>query len=269
MEFDDIHIIIDNHFNRMLHDDMHPYVAHAYCSTGKCLMKYNEQDFIFQQGDLMILPTMRLVQSITPDDGFCVTVIYVHTDFRTLCIPNSNYGVRGGMALINNPIMSLQPWEQDVCQWDINNICFRHAGERNEFYTDIMVNAVQALILDCYQFHAHRNTGKQISTYHADIMSKFINLLEEGAYREHRDLGYYASELCITAKYFSNLCKRISGHSASLLINRYTTLEIRRLLKDTTLSIAEISERLHFSSPSHFSLFFYKQTGVLPSDYRK
>ncbi|MBQ9883838.1 MAG: helix-turn-helix domain-containing protein [Bacteroidaceae bacterium] len=52
-------------------------------------------------------------------------------------------------------------------------------------------------------------------------------------------------------------------------MNRYTTLEIRRLLKDRTLSLADISEHLHFSSPSHFSLFFYKQTGVLPSDYRK
>ncbi|MBQ9883837.1 MAG: hypothetical protein IJM43_05200 [Bacteroidaceae bacterium] len=178
-------------------------------------MRYNEQNLIFQQDDLMILPAIKLVQSIIPEDDFSVTVIYVHTDFRTLCIPSSNYGVRGGMALINNPIMSLEPWEQEACQRDIKNICFRYEGEKNEFYTDIMINAVQALILDCYQFHAHRNTGKQISTYHADVMSKFIDLLEEGAYREHRDLGYYASELCMTAKYFSELCKRISGYSAS------------------------------------------------------
>lgn len=269
MDFDKNYLLIDDDLHRLLDADMYLYVAHAYCMAGQCRIRYNEQDFLFKEGDLLLVPAMKLVQEVEPAEGFRVMAVYAHSDFRTLCIPNSNYGPRASMSLMLNPIIPLQGWEREACLRDMQNIRFRYEGDENEFYPDIMMNAMQALILDCYQFHVHGGQGQRISPIHAGLMGSFMQMLERGAFREHRDIGYYASELCVSTKYFSELCKRLSGHTASQWINRYAVLEMRRLLKDTTLSMSEIADYFCFSSPSHFTHFFYGQTGILPSDFRK
>ena len=40
-------------------------------------------------------------------------------------------------------------------------------------------------------------------------------------YRTHRDIAYYADQLCVTPKYLSETCKSISGCGAAYWINRY------------------------------------------------
>ena len=56
----------------------------------------------------------------------------------------------------------------------------------------------------------------------ASIMSRFLKMLEEGTYREHREVTYYADCLCVTSKYLSEVSKKVSGYAANYWINRYT-----------------------------------------------
>jgi len=51
--------------------------------------------------------------------------------------------------------------------------------------------------------------------------------------------------------------------------NKLRIDEARRFLEDESLSIAEISEMMGFSSQSYFSKCFKKIYGISPSDYRK
>jgi AraC family transcriptional regulator, transcriptional activator of pobA len=41
------------------------------------------------------------------------------------------------------------------------------------------------------------------------------------------------------------------------------------LLKNASLSIAQIAEELHFSDQFSFSKFFKRESGLTPSEYRK
>lgn len=72
----------------------------------------------------------------------------------------------------------------------------------------------------------------------------------------------------MTPKYLSEICKKVSGHSANFWINRYTTLEIARLLRNPELTLAEITDMLHFSSSAYFSRYVQAKLGVSPSKYR-
>jgi AraC family transcriptional regulator len=45
--------------------------------------------------------------------------------------------------------------------------------------------------------------------------------------------------------------------------------EAKSLLRNSSLSITEIAQRIGYSSPSHFCVGFHKLTQVSPSDYRK
>ena len=99
-------------------------------------------------------------------------------------------------------------------------------------------------------------------------MQRFFNLLESGVYKEHREISYYASELCITSKYLSELCKKITGFSANFWINRFTIREINSILKDRRMSIPNIVELFNFSSQAYFTRYVQNFLGQIPSNYR-
>lgn len=63
--------------------------------------------------------------------------------------------------------------------------------------------------------------------------------------------------------------KRVSGYPANYWINRYTTLDIARLLRDKSLSLVRISDMFHFSSPAYFSRYVQRHLGLNPTQYRE
>ena len=101
------------------------------------------------------------------------------------------------------------------------------------------------------------------------LLRNFIELLYNGEYIRNRDLDFYASRLCITPHYLSEICKKVSGKPATYWIDRFTLQEITRLLRQKELSLTTIAERMNFSSVSYFSRYVQKRMKTTPSEYRK
>ena len=59
-----------------------------------------------------------------------------------------------------------------------------------------------------------------------------------------------------------------SGFAANYWINRFTHIEINRLLKNKELSIAQISDKLNFSSPAYFTRYVKNAFGKSPQELR-
>ena len=95
----------------------------------------------------------------------------------------------------------------------------------------------------------------------------FISLVSEH-YAKHRNVGFYADQLCLTPKYLSKVVKNFSGKSAPEWIDAYVILEAKNLLKYSDLAIKEIVYRLNFPNQSVFYKFFKTRTGITPSQYR-
>ena len=58
-------------------------------------------------------------------------------------------------------------------------------------------------------------------------------------------------------------------NTQTLGILRFTMQEIACLLRQKELSLAEIAERMNFSSVSYFSRYVQKRINLSPSEYRK
>ena len=142
-------------------------------------------------------------------------------------------------------------------------------NKEHRFYQETLINSMQAAILDFFDFHATLYGQSDISTQNASIMNRFLKMLEEGTYREHREVSYYADCLCVTSKYLSEVSKKVSGYAANYWINRYTILDISRLLRDKSLTFVQISDMFGFSSPAYFSRYVQQNLGLNPTDYRK
>lgn len=245
------------------------YLAHALCTGGHCSFKFNEKEFELHPNDLMIVRKGKLLDDVRPSDDFKVKVLYVTAPFVQLCSTQSNYGMKGQLSLFLNPVMSLDDGQRFVCERDFRWIDYRLNQTEHSFYREMLINAVQSTILDFFDFHSVINKESDISTQNAQLISRFLDMLENGDYRENREVSYYANALCVTPKYLSEVSKAVSGYAANYWINRYTSLEIARMLRDKSLTFVQISDMFHFSSPAYFSRYVQRTLGLNPSQYRE
>lgn len=244
------------------------FLGHALCLDGECGIVFNGVAHTMRKGDLMIVRKGKLVEKIAPDSQFRVMVVYVSAPFIGLSTPQSNYGVKGRLALFLNPIMHLNSLQFEQCIRNFNDLQCRLRQTDHHFYRDLLMNKVQGMILDFFDFHASLYKESDVSTQYAKVMNAFLALLENGEYRQHREVSWYADKLCVTSKYLSEVSKSACGYSANFWINRYTSLEISRLLRDKSLSFVQISDMLNFSSPAYFSRYVLHNLGVNPTEYR-
>ena len=279
MELEANSIIVDHRLDRMLEPDLASHFTHAYCEAGECEVTFNGQTFTLGEGGCMIIIANRLVSRVVHSDDFKVKVIFVDESFLQACTPHSNYGTRGGLSLYINPIMRLTDDERlrvgeqssgmrEICRRGFENVFYRMEHPHRFFHGDEMMAALQQLFIDFYECHARIEGDADISTQMAQVMNNFIGMLERGDYRKNREVGYYADKLCVTPKYLSEVCKKVSGFSANSWINRYAAIELVHLLKDKSLSLTDIAYMFDFSSPSHFSRFVQNNLGQKPSAFR-
>lgn len=262
-------VVITDYISSIASDRCKSYLTHALCMGGQCSFVFNGEPFLFREGDLMIIRKGSLVENLEPSPDFKVKNICISSSFVELCTPATNYGIKGQLALFLNPIMHLNAEQRFVCERDFRWIEYRLNQTGHKFYRELVMNAVQSAILDFFDFHSTLNGEDSVSTQSASIMSRFLAMLEEGSYRHNREVTYYADSLCVTPKYLSEVSKRVSGYSANYWINRFTTLDIARVLRDRSLTFVQISDMFNFSSPAYFSRYVQRTLGMNPTKYRE
>ena len=125
------------------------------------------------------------------------------------------------------------------------------------------------LFLDFFNFHRRLYPGDDVPFQSADIMTRFLQLLNRGDYRQHREVSYFADLLFVTPKYLSEVSKKVTGFAANYWINRYTIIELQRLLRRRDIAISQICDDFNFSSLSYFNRYVQNYLGTSPSAYRE
>lgn len=97
--------------------------------------------------------------------------------------------------------------------------------------------------------------------------NRFLQMLSNEDIK-HRPIDFYADKLCLSAKYLSVICTKVSGKSATQWIDEYTVEDIRYHLFNTDYSIKEIAYRLGFENLSFFGKYVKRHFGKSPSELR-
>lgn len=101
-----------------------------------------------------------------------------------------------------------------------------------------------------------------------DQILQYISLIDK-YYKTEKSMSFYAEKLNITPNYLNIICKKALGQTAYSLIKARISLESKRLLSISSLSIKELAFELGFRDPANFSKFFREETGFSPSEFRK
>ena len=243
-------------------------VIHILCRKGNMGFTFQDTHYNISSGDYVILPNATLASDFSASDDFQGILMNLSEAFVTSIAIRSNYGIIGHLSLLRNPVMKLSGRDFRVCEAALQYLRMRMEDEKHFFREELLGSLLTAHILDLYDIHARSHKDLQVSERVTSLLRSFIELLYNGEYVRYRDLEFYASRLCITPHYLSEICKKISGRPASYWIDRFTMQEITRLLRQKELSLTEIAERMNFSSVSYFSRYVQKRINLSPSEYK-
>lgn len=107
-----------------------------------------------------------------------------------------------------------------------------------------------------------------VQSHQQQLFNRFIHLVNTHCQREHR-LSFYASQLCLTERHLGTVIRQQSGVTAKEWIDRALITHSKVMLKHSDQSVAQIAEALHFPTPSFFSKYFRRLTGLTPLVYRE
>jgi AraC family transcriptional regulator, transcriptional activator of pobA len=129
--------------------------------------------------------------------------------------------------------------------------------------------AAQTLTLIEMVEHFHQNSHQTVASLSRQetLLCDFDALLQKH-YLENKDVAFYAQKLNLTPNHLSETLKSLTGKSAKKRIEDALIFEAKSLLRQTTMSIKEITYWLGFEDDSYFVKFFKQAEGVTPNVYR-
>lgn len=99
-------------------------------------------------------------------------------------------------------------------------------------------------------------------------VGQFLEKLEEHC-EEDWALDDMASAAKLKRSQFGILCRQLTGESPAIYLNRLRIRRSRELLRETNLSVTDISMQCGFSSSQYFAKLFRRFQGHEPTHYRR
>jgi AraC-like DNA-binding protein len=135
---------------------------------------------------------------------------------------------------------------------------------------ETMKNMIPIITLTREMLYDYTSRVGQLKRTHqySRLVNDCCNYINEHIYENLRvtDVAAFTGH---NAHYLSQKFRAETGQSISETIRAAKIAEAKTLLKFTSLSLAEISERLGFSSQSFFTATFRQATGVTPGQFRE
>ena len=138
------------------------------------------------------------------------------------------------------------------------------------FVLVVMVSGLIVLIYSIVKKNLEKGgvVENAISDKDREFLMRFNDLVEQKMGEEHLDSDYLTVEFAISRTVLFARIKKLTGYSLNDYIKRLRINKAAKLLKETGLSVTEISEITGFSYPRYFSSVFKDLTGVSPTEFR-
>ncbi len=254
--------------------EVYPFLEHPHKQSFYMLL------FVEQaEGHIVIDEcTYRLDQPklicIKPNSVFCLSInrtakghiICFTEDFFSLRYNNNVLHQFAFLKKEASPFVRLTARQAE--QW--NTVLQLMKEEMTQGYKEaekVLRSYLNILLCNMDKRFQHYSAKERVSGKEEKII-QFEKLVEEHYVRQKAP-SFYAGMLHISTNYLNKLCHDCRGIPGGELIRKRVTIEARRLLHYTTLSVAEVAFELGFESPSYFITFFKKNTGQTPELFRK
>ena len=172
------------------------------------------------------------------------------------------------MFFRSRPVYRLGEEEVDTFIFYFNLIKQKIDGQQRVFRKEIVTALLKATLYELGENIWEEGEIKTVQYRAERVFNNFIKLVEANFRRERR-VGWYAEQLCISAKYLSESVKQVSQRTPNEWIDHYVIVEMKVQLKNTMKSVKEIAQAMNFPNQSFMGKYFKQHTGLSPLKYRK
>lgn len=222
---------------------------------------YSELKIHYRSDDLQGVIIGGDLEAIQP-------LLYKISDFNGLFLIRNNPYIQLSAQQEHNMLMYV-----DLIEDIVNRLQGRAEPEMEAGQTmkeirlmqaEMLGNSFMLNIVSCYQYQdpQRRNANRK-----EDVLLKFISSLYKN-YKEEHEVTFYSQQQYLTSRYFSAIIKEKSGKTPSQWIATALLVEAKNKLRQSSLSIKEISEYLCFPNQSYFGKWFKNLTGISPLDFK-
>ena len=243
------------------------YHIHIIVRQGSMTFSDRRQMHTAGCNDFVIWQMSNTIEDVSYSDDFEADFLLVSSDFLGLYNPEMVWAAKGYIFIKMNPVFSLNDKALECLNGDFLEFRHRLTNDDALFYDDVIGRVLQIFLFDIWDMYSSSIRNMQTDDNSARMFIQFLNLAQEHCLT-NRDVAFYASELCITPKYLSQVSQSVSNQPASTWIEYYAAFELVRLLNDQSLTLTEIADRMAFSSNSHFTRYCKRVIGMTPTEYR-
>ena len=211
--------------------------------------------------------------------GESVSVKQISDDYQGIClladeqvaleIPTTHHLIHNAyspIAHLSQPVLTLPDHTaQRLVQRMLEIISYIHSSH---IYRDDVLKMLFAIFLLDVEDAQAQSVARPLNSKRAEELFLGFTQLLPHHFAEHHDIAFYADQLCISPVYLSRIVRQVSGRTVVDYINRMLATEAAFLLHTTSLTVSQISDRLHFADTPSFSKFFLRMKGMSPKDYR-
>lgn len=244
------------------------YNAIIACRAGRLILELGgNQQVLVKKGQLLLVPAYKLVQPMMVSTDIEASALLISDKVLKSVLGNE-------INIWNRAMYTKEIYVVDGKQWthgieDYTKSVFR--GENLYLHNAIVLAFLRTFLLTICEALIRTekmSMGDDTSNIRDKaIFNDFLELLAAQK-QKRRQVSYYANELCVTPKYLSIICRKVSGKTPTKWIMESVMEDSFMLLRNTSLSIKEISNRLGFPNSSFFGQYFREQTGTTPLKYR-
>lgn len=240
---------------------------------------------LITQGELLLM-NGNTKHSFSKNDiytyypGSVVRILEVSDDYRGICLLVDEQMAHGAQAFRNLLRASMAPISQfGNCKLSLTTsdasrlqsvmmLISEYISRPLSLKNEILEMLYSVFIDDLISIQAFEKTRLSITKQSEEIFISFYALLQKN-YIEHHNIGFYADALNITSTYLSRIVKAISGRTVIACIDEMLATEATWLIKSTNLTVAQVADRLNFSTSAAFNKFYKRMRGYAPLSLRK
>lgn len=236
-------------------------------------LQYGQTIYDFDEG-VMSYFAPKQISIVDPGALFPVSgwVIQLHPDFLRGYELDKKIKEYGFFEYAANEALILSEDEEKTMEQILQQLHKEYHLPIDKFSQDVVVANLELVLT-----YSNRYYNRQFIVRKAvndTLLGKFEHLLNRYFGDEQREralpaVNYFAAQLNLSDKYFSDLLKQQTGLSALQHIHEKIIEKAKEKLAATELTVSEIAYELGFEHPQSFSKLFKAKTNLSPVEFRR
>lgn len=242
------------------------------CTSGRGTVAYGDMVYTLEPNVLLLFMSYSVIhieQEFEEMKG-----LLLEADTQTTLQLLADIPMEKRLAIAQHPCVKIDDGQEHLVRQMFSVMTKKDQAIENSPDSDntinkrILAHLAHASCLEILQiyFNANKQIGSPMKRNNI-VYNHFIESVCAKCH-EQRTVMFYAKEQNVSVGHFSTIVRTVSGHAPMYWIELYTMTAIKKLLRESSLSVKEIADRMSFPDQSTFGRYFKERAEISPSEYR-